>query len=224
MLGWALFFAVLVTLAVALILLWRAPLRLEIAYDSAEAPFRATLVFGIGTRTWPAVKRELDLTSLVRSEPRPQKAPEGVWEWLLAFGRLSTELARFLLVLGRRRRWPVGGELRGRITAAILGGSRRLHPRVPAFRWWTEVGAGDAGLTATAAGLVWAAKSLTMAYTLPHLTLLVQPELTVVPRFDQAAFRTVFYCILVVTAGDIIRVTVRELQQLRRRRHAARRG
>jgi hypothetical protein len=87
------------------------------------------------------------------------------------------------------------------------------------FSWKTKLGTGDAAHTAVAIGVVRGIKECLVAYLSSKYAFRRQPQLAVVPNFDNAGLEVVFNCIFRVKLGYIIIAAL-----IARFRHSWRKG
>lgn len=67
--------------------------------------------------------------------------------------------------------------------------------------WITKVGLDDAAETAIATGMIWGLKTSILGVLFNHIQLEAQPQLAVVPHFNQPQFKTSFDCIIMIRLG-----------------------
>jgi hypothetical protein len=68
--------------------------------------------------------------------------------------------------------------------------------KVEEFHWMTEMGAGDAAMTGTLVGLLWAVKGSVLSLVSYFFTFNAHPRLDVRPRFQEEVFTTHVSCII----------------------------
>jgi hypothetical protein len=113
-----------------------------------------------------------------------------------------------LLYLFLYGKWPEedlmarpGGMLLQIILGAVNMGGRCCEK----FHWSSNVGFGDAAITAISAGLLWNVKSFILAGISARVKFIgSQPHIEVVPDFSKERFDTSIHCIFLLRIGHII--------------------
>jgi hypothetical protein len=75
------------------------------------------------------------------------------------------------------------------------------HTHCTQIRWVTDIGLDDAAETAITTGMIWGLKTSILGVFFNHIKLEAQPQLAVVPQFNQTMFRTHFNCLLRIRMG-----------------------
>lgn len=88
----------------------------------------------------------------------------------------------------------------------VLGFHRWLlstlkHTHCSQISWITNVGLDDAAETAITTGMIWGLKTSILGIIFNHIQLEAQPQLAVVPQFNNPQFQTHFDCIIRIRLG-----------------------
>lgn len=88
----------------------------------------------------------------------------------------------------------------------VLGFHRWListlkHTHCSQISWITNVGLDDAAETAITTGMIWGLKTSILGIIFNHIQLEAQPQLAVVPQFNDPQFQTHFDCIIRIRLG-----------------------
>ncbi|MEX1030958.1 MAG: DUF2953 domain-containing protein [Paenibacillaceae bacterium] len=75
------------------------------------------------------------------------------------------------------------------------------HTHCTQLSWVTNVGLDDAAETAITTGMIWGLKTSILGVFFNQIKLEAQPQLAVVPQFNQTMFRTHFDCSLMIRMG-----------------------
>jgi hypothetical protein len=78
------------------------------------------------------------------------------------------------------------------------------HTRCTRINWYTDIGLEDAAETAITTGLIWGLKTSILGVFFNKIKLEAQPQLSVIPQFNQSVFRTQFDCLLMIRMGYAI--------------------
>jgi hypothetical protein len=75
------------------------------------------------------------------------------------------------------------------------------HTHCTKISWYTDVGLDDAAETAITTGMIWGLKASILGAFFHRIKLEAQPQLAVVPQFNQTMFRTHLDCSLTIRMG-----------------------
>jgi hypothetical protein len=83
------------------------------------------------------------------------------------------------------------------------------HVECTYVRWHTRVGIGDAPETAVVTGLLWGVKSSLLSFVMGRICLKAQPDVQVVPQYNQQLFATDLACKAQIRLGYVLKAGVR---------------
>ncbi len=72
------------------------------------------------------------------------------------------------------------------------------------IRWKTSIGLGDAAITASLAGLLWAIKDIGINFLRIKSNLKAVPELSIIPNYTEQQLESTIHCILSMKIGQTI--------------------
>lgn len=177
---------ILLSVAVVLVCLWLTtiPIRLGVTFGKPEEIeyVRVSLSFGRLSVAFRAkVARLLDWSRSMRSSSATAGKRDG-------------------------QKKPKGGAVVS--VRAPMRLFRTLFRRVESFEWRTEIGTGDAALTAWVMGGLWTLKSTVIGSLNQHLDFLSRPLLQIVPNWETSHLTFEVRCIFRFTLGEIILATL----------------
>jgi|GEM_PF-1522325 hypothetical protein len=76
--------------------------------------------------------------------------------------------------------------------------------RIRRFRWYSEIGLGEAHRTGLATGIAWALKSSLVTGLFAHTVPLSKPDLAVRPNYQEHRLNTFLDCIFQIRVGDFM--------------------
>lgn len=79
---------------------------------------------------------------------------------------------------------------------------------IDSIKWHTEIGAGDANITAFAAGMIWFIKSSIMGFILNKKSV-NNIDIDVIPNYSKGVFQVNFHCIIRIKIANIIIAGIR---------------
>jgi hypothetical protein len=83
------------------------------------------------------------------------------------------------------------------------------HVECTYVRWHTRVGIGDAPETAVVTGLLWGVKSSLLSFVMSRICLKAQPDVQVVPQYNQQLFSTDLICKAQIRLGHVLMAGLR---------------
>lgn len=76
--------------------------------------------------------------------------------------------------------------------------------KVQHLEWHSKVGVKEADNTAKLIGMIWSAKGLTIGMLSHYMKLMIRPDVSLIPSFQQPVSQTRFLCMFEVRAGNAI--------------------
>ncbi|MBU9714655.1 DUF2953 domain-containing protein [Evansella tamaricis] len=86
------------------------------------------------------------------------------------------------------------------------------------FYWKTLMGTGDAALTGSTSGFLWATKGNIIGIMANYMKLKSEPKIEVVPEFQQMTLKTSFKCMVSFRIGHAILAGIKVLRHLKKGR------
>ena len=76
--------------------------------------------------------------------------------------------------------------------------------KVQHLEWHSKIGVKEADNTAKLIGMIWSAKGLTIGMLSRYMKLMIRPDVSLIPSFQQPVSQTRFLCMFKVRAGNAI--------------------
>ncbi|MBU9721119.1 MULTISPECIES: DUF2953 domain-containing protein [Bacillaceae] len=86
------------------------------------------------------------------------------------------------------------------------------------FHWKTLIGAGDAAITGSASGLLWAIKGNTIGIMSHYMQVKAEPKIYIEPEFQQLMVKTSFKCMVSFRIGHAILAGIKVLRHWKKGR------
>ncbi|MDG5787005.1 DUF2953 domain-containing protein [Evansella sp. AB-P1] len=86
------------------------------------------------------------------------------------------------------------------------------------FYWETQMGAGDAALTGSSSGILWAIKGNAIGIMANYMKLKTEPKIKIDPQFQQMVLKTAFKCMVSFRIGHAILAGIKVLRHWKKGR------